>query len=205
MGYIYKIENMLNHKMYIGKTDYFNVNRRWNEHLRAINREDCKNRALYRAMKKYGVENFEFSVIEETENTAEREAYWINLLHTYSDGYNETLGGDGRAYVSVDIEELKAFYANHNFSETSEYFKISPKTLRNIMKQNNIEIESSQSVMKNNSTSVLQLTLDGEVVRTYNSCHEAEMIISGVNSGHISKVCRGKRKSAYGYKWQYAA
>lgn len=205
MGYIYKIENMLNHKMYIGKTDYFTVERRWAEHIRAINREDCKNRALYRAMKKYGIENFEFSIIEETDKTSEREEFWIAFYDTYNNGYNSTLGGDGRAYVHIDIKELKKYYRNHNFKETAKHFNVAHKTLRNIMKQNNIEIESSQSIMKNNSTSVLQLSMDGEIVCTYNSCHEAEMIISGVNSGHISKVCRGIRKSAYGYKWQYVA
>ena len=72
MGYIYKIENTINGKIYIGKTDYFDVTKRWKEHKRAMNREDCKHRPLYRAFNKYGIENFKFSVIEETNNTSER-------------------------------------------------------------------------------------------------------------------------------------
>lgn len=205
MGYIYKIENKVNRKAYIGKTDYFDINRRWNEHKRAVNREDCKNRPLYRAMRKYGIENFEFSIIEETENTVEREIFWIDFYDTYKNGYNSTLGGDGRAYVSVDIDALIEYYSSHTFIEASEHFNISPKTLRNIMKQNEIEIISSEAVQKSKVPSVNQYTKDGLLVRTYDSCHEAEMIVSGRNKGVISKVCRGLRKSAFGYIWQYAA
>ena len=205
MGYIYKIENTINGKIYIGKTDYFDVTKRWKEHKRAMNREDCKHRPLYRAFNKYGIENFKFSVIEETNNTSEREVYWINFYDAYNNGYNLTLGGDGRSYVTIDIDNLQAYYKNHNFLETSEHFDVSPKTLRNIMKQNGIDIVSSVEIQKNNAKSVVQMTKDGKIVHTYDSCHEAEMAISGLNKGVVSEVCRGIRKSAFGYVWQYAA
>ena len=107
MGYIYKIENTINGKIYIGKTDYFDVTKRWKEHKRAMNREDCKHRPLYRAFNKYGIENFKFSVIEETNNTSEREVYWINFYDAYNNGYNLTLGGDGRSYVTIDIDNCR--------------------------------------------------------------------------------------------------
>ena len=205
MGFIYKIENKINHKMYIGKTDYFAVEMRWNQHLRSINSARCKNRALYAAMNKYGVENFEFSVIEKTDNTSEREVYWIEFYNTYRNGYNETLGGDGRALVSVDIDELKKYYKDHTFSDACIHFNVSAKTLRNIMKQNNIEIISSKEVSQSRATKVNQLTKDGKIINTYASCHEAEMIVAGANNGHISRVCRGLRNTAYGYKWEYVA
>ena len=46
-------------------------------------------------MRKYGIENFTFSVIEECsqEQLNEREIYWIEYYDTYKNGYNSTLGG----------------------------------------------------------------------------------------------------------------
>lgn len=62
---------------------------------------------LYRAMRIYGVENFQISEIEQVDNNilSEREIYWINELGTYgANGYNATIGGDG--VVLYDHKEL---------------------------------------------------------------------------------------------------
>ena len=51
------------------------------------------------------------------------------------------------------------------------------------------------------SKPVLQFTIDGEFVREWESTHECER--NGFDHGNVSKCCRGKQKSAYGYKWHY--
>lgn len=91
MKYIYKIENLINHKVYIGQTN--NPKRRFSEH-RAKGYEINSNKVLYYAFDKYGIENFEFSIIEETENPNEREKYWIQYYNSFENGYNMTEGGD---------------------------------------------------------------------------------------------------------------
>lgn len=47
-------------------------------------------------MRKYGRENFTFSILEECqeEDLKKREIYWIAKLDSYHTGYNETYGGD---------------------------------------------------------------------------------------------------------------
>ena len=52
--YIYKIVNMINNKVYIGKT--YDINKRFNTHIK--NAKNKLNRRLYDAMNKYGIENF---------------------------------------------------------------------------------------------------------------------------------------------------
>ena len=56
---IYKIENIINHCIYIGKAK--NIENRWNQH-----KSNAKNIAntthLYRAMRKYGIENLYFQL-----------------------------------------------------------------------------------------------------------------------------------------------
>lgn len=96
---IYKITNIQNNKCYIGKTN--DSNRRWADHQRLAFTKNHKEyeKALYKAMRKYGLANFTFEIIEEIEDydikAGEREQYWISYYDSYNLGYNETLGGDG--------------------------------------------------------------------------------------------------------------
>ena len=91
MKYIYKIENLINHKIYIGQTN--NPQRRFSEH-RAKGYEINTHKVLYYAFDKYGIDNFSFEIIEETENSNEREKYWIKFYDSFENGYNMTEGGD---------------------------------------------------------------------------------------------------------------
>jgi len=52
------------------------------------------------------------------------------------------------------------------------------------------------------SKCVVQLTLDGDFVAEYPSSMETKR--NGYNQGNIIACCRGKRKTALGYKWCYA-
>lgn len=95
---IYKITNLLNKKSYIGKSN--NIERRFKDHIRLAFTENHKeyNKSLYQAFRKYGIQNFSFNVIEELKDynlASQREKYWINYYQTFTNGYNESLGGDG--------------------------------------------------------------------------------------------------------------
>ena len=89
--YIYKIENLLNHKKYIGQTK--NPKRRFREH-KSMSGDDSNTKALYLAIKKYGIENFSFEIIEKTSYYNEREKYWISHYDSFRNGYNMTEGGE---------------------------------------------------------------------------------------------------------------
>lgn len=64
MSYIYCITNHVNGKKYIGKTTS-SVSKRWKEHCRDYKKERCKDRPLYRAMNKYGIDSFSIEMLEE--------------------------------------------------------------------------------------------------------------------------------------------
>lgn len=110
-GAVYKIENKLNHKVYIGQTR--NFNRRKKYHLDYLKHNRHHNTALQEDYNKYGLVNFEFSIIEYNEVQSERikrETYWIN----YYGGMNSL-----NVYNKVDNE--------HNCLEQIEATKISNK------------------------------------------------------------------------------
>lgn len=91
MSYIYCITNHVNGKKYIGKTTS-SVSKRWKEHCRDYKKERCKDRPLYRAMNKYGIDSFSIEMLEEcsSKESSERETYWINEFKTYEQ-YNEDM------------------------------------------------------------------------------------------------------------------
>lgn len=102
---IYKVTNILNGKIYVGKS--VDIQARWTTHLRESMIDDKQWQANYRgvktpfhaAIRKYGADNFTFEVIEECafEQLNDREKYWIKTLDATNKekGYNVTIGGDG--------------------------------------------------------------------------------------------------------------
>ena len=70
MSYIYCIQNKINGKQYIGKTVQ-NIHTRFSEHVFESTKERGKQRPLYRAFNKYGIENFEISIIEKVNDISE--------------------------------------------------------------------------------------------------------------------------------------
>lgn len=79
----------MNGQTYVGKTK-FDPQRRWKEHKWALNRSKESSMQIHKEMKKEGVENFTFEVIEECkESEVEiREIYWIKELNSCEEGYN---------------------------------------------------------------------------------------------------------------------
>ena len=78
-----RITNKINDKMYVGKTEK-TIEKRFKEHCQ--DRKKHPDRPLYRAMNKYGIENFSIHLLEQTDNPEEREEFWIKKLNTYHFG-----------------------------------------------------------------------------------------------------------------------
>lgn len=109
--YIYLYTNKINQHQYVGQTN--NLQKRFNGH-----KSDSYNKKshsydypLHRAIRKYGLENFDFSVLEEVktrEEANEREQYWIQKYKTHvsQGGYNISLGGEGCNRTPLTWEEL---------------------------------------------------------------------------------------------------
>lgn len=132
MGYIYKITNKINQKVYIGLTSR-SIEQRWQEHLRSVETLKEK-RPLYWAIAKYGKENFTIEQIEEVENDflGEREMYWINYYNSYEQGYNATLGGDGVHTRQIDQYNLSGqlIASYNNITEAINALQISESVIR---------------------------------------------------------------------------
>lgn len=204
MAYIYLITNTLNGKQYVGKTLY-SVQTRWTQHKNDYSRPRMNKRPLYDAFNKYGIENFKIELIEECNVDAvnEREEYWIANLDTYSNGYNATLGGDGKRYKNYK-EIAEKYKELQNQKKTAQFFNCDVETVRVACHECGVTILSSSEVrISERNLTIQQIDKNtDEVIGEYHSFTEAARAI-GVKSGtHIGDVTRGKRKTAYGYKWR---
>ena len=199
MSYIYKITNIENQHIYIGKTDR-TVEERWKEHLKDCNRVNFGNRPLYRAINKYGKDKFLIEQIEEcpSNEVAEREKYWIEYYGSFKNGYNATIGGDGKPYLDYDLI-YRTYLECKSRSKTAQILGIDRSNVNRIIAglENN-PYSKNESLFK----PVARLDKDtNEVLEVFSSVTEANKKYKC--NGHIGSVCKGKRKTAGGYGWKY--
>lgn len=103
---IYKCQNKINNKIYIGKT-VRNLNSRKKQHYRDSKIHDFK---FHRALKKYKDSDFEWSEIDTANNEeclSKKEIYWIKYYNSFEAGYNSTLGGEGTSGFTHSDETKK--------------------------------------------------------------------------------------------------
>jgi predicted GIY-YIG superfamily endonuclease len=122
MMLVYKITNNVNGHGYIGITQCA-LAKRWREHLCAA--RTGSNKRLYKAMRKYGTDNFSIAVIRKATSFEELQRFECELIIEHNthakngQGYNLTAGGEGKdrvdqkfgeaIYSSLLTEEIVAF------------------------------------------------------------------------------------------------
>lgn len=206
MPYIYKITNDINGKVYIGKTAH-SIKRRWQEHCRSRKRRNYEQRPLYSAMNKYGIEHFHIEQLEECsiEELNDRETYWIKECDAYHNGYNATIGGDGKFYLDYD-KIYQTYQEVKTCKKTAEILGCSEYSVRNILKE---VYHISADTLKWNAKHSLGKPVamidknTMEVLNVFYSAEEAGRFL-GKPGRHIQQACAGERQSAYGYYWSYA-
>lgn len=171
-GIIYKIENLVNGKVYIGQTTQ-GFNKRYNRSGKDIERvykthKKCEksnirhNHHLLKSIEKYGFDNFKVDkIIDYAFSEYEldiKEKCWIQYYDSFYNGYNMTLGGDSAMRGSDHIMSRK----------------------------------------------VVQLSLDGEYIKTWDYMQQVSEEL-GIQKSDICSVCRhyGNDITAGGYMWVY--
>lgn len=225
MYYIYKATNKINNKIYIGKTN--NLERRIKEHQNKKNQTNC---LFYRAIKKYGIKNFDWKIIDiiEDNKANEREKYWINYYNSYyknknSNGYNMTIGGDGGngnskkiaiynlqgelLNVLDSVSLVKKEYKINNTSDISKICK-SKKGMRNgyifrYVEKNEIKKQINPYIkLTRSKRKVYQLNKKKEIINKFNSISEAAKKTNTCRTSLIGCL-NGYYKTANNYIWVY--
>lgn len=206
--FIYKATSKTTSKVYIGLSTQ-TLQQRINQHnSHAYNYQS--NYHFHCAIRKYGADDFEYEIIEDNidniEILKEREQYWIKYYDSYYNGYNSTLGGEGRTIR--DDEEIKRLFEEGKY--TKEIAEITGYHRNTIYKsyQSSGLIEANNE-RKNRATQircsrqVLQYDLEGNFIKEWPSATECGKAYG--NQSFISAVCNQKENmiSAYGFLFKY--
>ena len=135
---------------------------------------------FYKAINKYGWDNFEHIILKDNLTTKEAKELEIRLIAFFKSnnpeyGYNITAGGDG-SYGMIKSKETRE--------------KISKS------------LTGRKNPMYKHSSMVYQYDLDGNLLKSYQGTGEAERE-TGINKAGIVRCCNGKYKQAGGYIWKY--
>lgn len=209
MSYIYVITNKINGKQYVGKTNS-SIQDRWKEHCNDSKKFRCNKRPLYDAMNKYGIENFEIHCLEKCswEEASIKEIYWIGKLNTYEQGYNATLGGDGK--VLYNYKEIADKYRElQNQQKTASFFNCDIHTIKVACEQMGVLILSPQEIARQKGKSIYLIELD----KTFKTIKDAARFLQNNNytsnkslssiSKNIVRVCNNNKGTAYKMHWRW--
>lgn len=219
---VYLVTNVLNGKRYVGLTAGSLVNR-WDLHL-SQSRRSRSRQPLHAAIRKYGVDSFRVETIEmcsSEDQLRERERHWIRELGTFiaeGKGYNATLGGDGLlGYRHTDdakrrMGEARRGQKNPNYGKrfgtaVHGFSEDGMARLRDRKGEKNPNYgrryKLSVDTITKNFKQVRQLDLEeNREIATYSSMLEAEKATGVLRQG-ISMCCRGIRRQAGGFNWEY--
>lgn len=115
--------------------------------------------------------------------------------------------------VFITKEELEGKIKEYegNFSKVGRFYGITDNAVRNKCKRYGIPSHSSDYKEKKSKEkkqvkrAVFQIDSETDkIIRKFESVAEAARAVGKAKGSHITEVCKGKYKTAYGYKWEYA-
>ena len=224
-GTIYLIRNKVNGKCYIGQTingfdgryNYsgegiervHNYHKSWKEHNRSYNKH------LLSSIEKHGFEAFEVNKCLDYAFSLEelniKEKVYIQLYNSFKNGYNETLGGEGKEGCSPSEEtKTKMSEANkgkHLSDETKQKMSEARKGENNPMYGKHLSDETKQKMSEakkgeNHPKAKAVYCYEKNEIRLTVKEWAEELCL---DKTCISNCCGGRYKSTGGYHFRYAS
>lgn len=206
---LYKITNRENGNFYIGVTSH-PLKKRWDEHVRHA-KNNVNNGIFYRAIRKYGKNNFSVELLFKEYNRKAAIESEILLILELNPAYNSTLGGDGTCGHKVSQETRKKMGKIHigNKYNLGRKWTEEQKLLMSIKKKGCL----APIVSKKMQETRIKNCLDSSLSRRKSViCLNDKIIYSSVSDAgraynlhksNISAVCNGKRNSVFGLKFSF--
>ena len=208
---------------YIGKT--VDLERRKKEFL-CFSKTRYSGKAINWARKKYqSPDLWEYKILEKCakKDLSEREIFYIKRFQTFKNGYNENEGGDGnKGFILSEEIKRKISKSLKKRPPVTEETKL--KISRSLMghKVNEDERKKISETLKNYFENhdnpnygkrgkectwcriIGQFdTLNGDLIKIWYGTKEIERENEGYKGPFIINVCRGRKKTAYGFVWKY--
>ena len=231
---IYLVKNKINGKVYIGSTNVSFLRRFYSHFV-----DKSFSMPIKRAFIKYGIENFEYSILEFTDNLSkneieQKELYWITKYNSTDRKIGYNIVKDPRRFSP--IYEKPVIRIDIITKEVKNYDSILKASLdinlcaggiimscKSILKDkytyttNNkkfywmykkdfdmygIKNPNLRQERKGQQKSIIQYDLYNNIIKYWDSLFEIKEVL-GFDCSNITKCCRNKTHSSYGYVWRY--
>lgn len=152
---IYYIKNVVNSKVYVGQS--VDIDQRMRQHLHKCYTNNSDNGHLYNAMRSYGIDNFEWDILELCDRSIlnAKEAFWIKELDSTNreKGYN-ALSFDDRLNVVMPDDTKDKISKALNGKAKSEDHKANMTTKFGIdnIPSEEVIAKRAESLRRKNST-----------------------------------------------------
>ena len=206
MGYIYKITNIINNKIYIGQTSN-SIEQRFKSHIREAKQGEEGCRYLNNAIRKYGADNFIVEELEECIDAllSEKEKHWIEKLSSHystGKGYNISYGGEGTLKIT-DKQILDLWDEGFSAHEIAKRLKVKDNTICDRLKVLKPG-ESQQRRAQLRKIKIKQYDLNGDFIKEWDSAIEAARFYGSDDSSSIVRCCKKERNFAFNSFWLYS-
>lgn len=221
---IYKITNLINNKVYIGQS--IDIDKRWGKHRRNAYNPNTHTYEypLYRAIRKYGLDNFAFEVLEETSESllTEEEQYYIDKYNALDPnfGYNlvpavEPKRGENCNWAVLTDKETELIVnlirnSNLTFIEIGNMFNVTGSCIEDINKGRRRRNEKYTYPLRENNKSIAHR---GERQNTAKLTEEEVIIIRNryvneeikeIYEDYKDKITfNGFKNVVFGATWKY--
>ena len=194
MGYVYKISNSIDERVYIGSTIY--LNERWLEHKRKLLKDKHENIHLQRFVNKYGLDCLSFNIIEEVNNDIVliREQYYLdNIINKFNIAVNSSAPMMGKHHTKESLEKIAIRSRGNNnpmFGKKRPQWIIDKLTTSSLGRAKSKEEKIKRMITLSNRTEVI-IEKSNQKIICFSLKHASKII--GVSQQAVSEAL--KRKS----------
>lgn len=212
---IYVIRNIINDNCYVGQS--IDVKRRWYHH-KSLPKKSSEY-PLYRAFRKYGIQNFEFKVLEYVDNVDDltnRETFWYNKLEPEYNQMipNETISNTLQIPVcKIDKETLEVIECYDSVSIASRRNNVDSSSLTKVCRKKTPscggyywcyeeDVYDFKPKIIYRQVPVIRINDETNDIKKYKTINEASEELN-IHADNIIKCCKGERIRTGGYRWSF--
>lgn len=199
---IYLINNNVNNKAYVGQSK--DIEKRWSDH-KCLGKTTSKSNSvankypLYRAMRKYGVENFYLTILEEVEDYNQLDSIenkYIEKYNSITNGYNQRItssSGYSKEYTinkrelkySVTKEKLRSELLSYSFEKVASIYGVSSNSIRKWCKDYGLP-SSAKDYITSEKSKEFSDRMKTIATESSTTCKPVAML--DINTGEVLKV-----------------